>query len=187
MSRIVYSHDHPDRFIVGTVGVPGEREFFIQVSSPIGVTTIGVEKTQVAALVERFQLLLRELRKQNLVTDGQLLGNPISQSGEMIYPIEEDFRAGVIGIHWERDRSRVLVEFQEYAEDVLDSILSDEEVDERELVPDLLRVFLEIPMVRGFMKLAENVISAGRQPCLFCGLPINIDGHLCPRANGYKR
>jgi uncharacterized repeat protein (TIGR03847 family) len=187
VSRIIYSHDLPDRFIVGTVGVPGEREFFIQVSSPIGVTTIGVEKSQVAALVERLQLLLRELRKQRLVSDDQLAEIPPPESGGMIFPIEEDFRAGVIGIHWERDRSRVLVEFQEFAEDVLESILSDDEVAERELAPDLLRVYLEIPMVRAFMKLAENVVAAGRQPCLFCGLPINVDGHLCPRANGYKR
>jgi hypothetical protein len=31
------------------------------------------------------------------------------------------------------------------------------------------------------------VIAAGRQPCPFCGLPINPEGHLCARANGYRR
>ncbi|NDH38436.1 MAG: DUF3090 domain-containing protein, partial [Actinobacteria bacterium] len=24
-------------------------------------------------------------------------------------------------------------------------------------------------------------------PCVFCGGPINPGGHLCPRANGYRR
>jgi hypothetical protein len=27
------------------------------------------------------------------------------------------------------------------------------------------------------------VVAAGRPACLFCGLPVNIDGHACPRMN----
>ncbi|HAI99827.1 MAG TPA: DUF3090 domain-containing protein, partial [Dehalococcoidia bacterium] len=27
--------------------------------------------------------------------------------------------------------------------------------------------------------------AAGRPRCFLCGLPINPDGHVCPRANGH--
>ena len=42
--RNIFNHDVVSRFIVGTVGMPGERAFFIQVESVIGFTTVAVEK-----------------------------------------------------------------------------------------------------------------------------------------------
>ena len=30
MARIVHTFDNPQRFVAGTVGVPGERTFFLQ-------------------------------------------------------------------------------------------------------------------------------------------------------------
>ncbi|MEO8106384.1 MAG: DUF3090 family protein, partial [Actinomycetes bacterium] len=40
---------------------------------------------------------------------------------------------------------------------------------------------------RAFVERAESVIAAGRPPCPFCTLPLDPDGHICPRANGYRR
>jgi len=40
--RMIFNHEDADRFIVGTVGQPGERAFFLQVSSAIGSTTISI-------------------------------------------------------------------------------------------------------------------------------------------------
>jgi len=31
------------------------------------------------------------------------------------------------------------------------------------------------------------VVAAGREPCPFCGGPMDPQGHLCPRANGFRR
>ena len=31
--------------------------------------------------------------------------------------------------------------------------------------------------------LAEQVVAAGRPPCMWCALPIDPDGHICPRMN----
>jgi hypothetical protein len=31
------------------------------------------------------------------------------------------------------------------------------------------------------------VVAAGRPPCPFCGGPLDAGGHVCPRANGYRR
>ena len=42
-------------------------------------------------------------------------------------------------------------------------------------------------LARAFSKRAQSVVSAGRQPCPFCGGPVDPGGHLCPRANGFRR
>ena len=40
---------------------------------------------------------------------------------------------------------------------------------------------------RSFVQRAEQVLEAGRPSCPFCGNPIDPDGHLCVRANGFRR
>ena len=40
---------------------------------------------------------------------------------------------------------------------------------------------------RDFVARAQALVSAGRPSCPFCLQPINPDGHICPRANGYRR
>jgi hypothetical protein len=32
---------------------------------------------------------------------------------------------------------------------------------------------------------ALRICASGRPPCFLCGLPINPEGHVCPRANGH--
>ena len=67
----------------------------------------------------------------------------------------------------------------------------DEDEDEIQLQPfsdaQMIRLFISPTQARIFHDRAELVIAAGRQPCPFCGLPINPEGHLCARANGYRR
>ena len=67
---------------------------------------------------------------------------------------------------------------------------SDEEElvdDDEEGAPDLLRVSLTLAQAEAFAKRTAAVVGAGRLPCPFCGIPIDNTGHLCPRANGYRR
>jgi uncharacterized repeat protein (TIGR03847 family) len=40
---------------------------------------------------------------------------------------------------------------------------------------------------REFVARAQALISAGRPACPFCLQPIDPQGHICPRANGYRR
>jgi uncharacterized repeat protein (TIGR03847 family) len=60
------------------------------------------------------------------------------------------------------------------------------EAEERE-GPDLLQVRLSPTQARDFSLRALAVVSAGRPPCPFCSLPLDPVGHVCPRANGYRR
>ena len=40
---------------------------------------------------------------------------------------------------------------------------------------------------RDFVARAQALVSAGRPPCPFCLQPLDPAGHICPRANGYRR
>ncbi len=187
MSRIVYRHTLPTRCVVGTVGEPGERVFFLQVSSPSGLNCIVLEKSQVQALVERLNMLIRELRRNKLAATDFLNAPAIRDDGALEYPITEDFRAGVIAISYEQGNQRIDLQIQASADESFDELIEDGEEEAGEDVPDLLLISLTIAQVRGFCERAQNIVSAGRTPCPFCGIPLNPDGHLCPRANGYRR
>ena len=52
---------------------------------------------------------------------------------------------------------------------------------------EVIRLFITATQALIFHDRAELVIAAGRQLCPFCSMPINPDGHLCARANGYRR
>ena len=46
-----------------------------------------------------------------------------------------------------------------------------------------LRVQITRGQAAAFCEHSDDVVAAGRPACLFCGLPVNIDGHACPRMN----
>ena len=51
--------------------------------------------------------------------------------------------------------------------------------------PDVLRVRLSAAMALGFARRAARIVASGRPPCPFCGQPLNPEGHVCVRSNGY--
>jgi uncharacterized repeat protein (TIGR03847 family) len=182
MARIVNTFDPVERFVVGTVGQPGERSFFLQARSGARLTSVLLEKTQVTAIADRLEILLRELRRVNpsmvierLPRDERPLDNPIV----------EEFRVGIVSLSWLSDREVVSVELQAVNENFPESeeILGDEDPS----APDLLRVILTPSQTDSFVKRAAAVVNAGRPPCPFCGLALDPQGHVCPRSNGYRR
>ena len=182
MSRIIYEYDPVERFVCGTVGEPGERAFFIQARTGPRLTSVSLEKLQAAALGDRVGVMLKEIKRANpLITYDR--ANQDTEPLEQ--PIFEEFRVGVIGLSFNTDSERVLVELQ----CITEAQSEEEELaeDEEEDAPDLLRVSLTLAQAESFAKRTSAVIGAGRLPCPVCGIPIDSSGHLCPRANGYRR
>ncbi|HEX7404515.1 MAG TPA: DUF3090 family protein [Candidatus Nanopelagicaceae bacterium] len=182
MARIISSFDPVERFIVGTVGEPGERTFFLQARTGARLTSVLVEKAQVFALSERINFLLRELKRNDPTLRVEVLPRddaPLEQ------PILEDFRVGVIGLTWLNDRNLLSIELQA----LIESDQESEEIalDDSEDAPDLLRVVLSPEQAQAFSARALVVVNAGRPACPFCGLALDPRGHVCPRANGYRR
>ena len=187
MSRRNFLHATPERFIAGTVGVPGERAFFIQVKSQHLLTSVAVEKTQVETLATRIQEIIKEIRKSGVASHDELNLSLPRDSGPLEFPLDEEFRVGIIALLWSPEEQRLILEFQAIADTEIEDMLTDDEAALIEDAPDLLAVHLRMAQARNFAERALALVSAGRQPCIFCGLPIDPDGHLCPRANGYRR
>lgn len=187
MSRITVVHDPIDRFTTGTVGVPGERTFFLQARSASGLSSVVVEKNQVQALAERLKTLIREVKASGSASIDELSVSFKRDNEPLEFPIEEDFRVGIIGISWDEDSQRIGIQIQAMGNEEIVDLLEDDEAAQIEDAPDLIIVLLRIYQAKSFVERSEAVVSAGRQVCPFCGLPINMDGHLCPRANGYRR
>lgn len=186
MSREIYSYDPPERFIAGTVGEPGQRTFFLQAARGGQTTSVALEKEQVAVLAERMEELLDEVLRRTGGTAQVPAVAPVDlvDDGPLSQPIEEEFRVGALTLAWDGDTERVVIEAHARAETEEEQVEAlDEEADEG---PPMLRVRITGAMARAFAKRAQLVVSAGRPPCPFCGLPVDADGHLCPRMNGHR-
>lgn len=186
MTRQVFEFRNPERFVTGTVGMPGERTFFLQARKGNVLTSVVAEKGQVAVLAERIDQLLDEVIKTRAVqveippagTDA------LADNGPLDAPIVEEFRVGAMALGWDDASSHVVIEAHAINEES-DEIpeLADDDTDG----PDTLRVWITAEQARSFAERARSVVSAGRPPCPFCNQPLDAGGHVCPRANGYRR
>ena len=192
MPPIVHGFDPPERFVAGTVGEPGARTFFLQARDGARVVSVALEKQQVAALAERIDELLDEVMAEARTTAVIPAVAPVGLADEdpLDLPIAEEFRAGTMTLSWDPQAERVVIEVFPVGEELVG--LSDaEDVEEivlEETEPtEVFVVRIDAGHARAFVQRTERVLGAGRPDCPFCGQPIDPDGHLCVRANGFKR
>src|SRR6185312_1849557 len=146
MSRQVHVFRSPERFLAGTIGVPGEREFFFQVVDGRRVLSVSCEKQQVAVLADRLASLIEEIGRRfgAQAGDGQ---DDASGEAPLDTPVDAEFRVGTMGLAWDSERAQVIVELlalteEEVGEDIV--------LEDREDGPDALRVFLTLAEARDF-------------------------------------
>lgn len=191
----LFDYDPPERFVTGTVGEPGQRTFFLQARAAGRVTSVALEKQQVAVLAERVEELLDEVVRRTGGTAPVPAIAPADQidNDPLDVPIEEDFRVSSMSLTWDGEREVVIIECREVAEpddDDADADETDEGPTELGLVPaegSVLRVAISGVQARVFAHRGAAVVAQGRPPCPFCGNPLDPQGHICPRANGYRR
>ncbi|WP_214110020.1 DUF3090 domain-containing protein [Acrocarpospora catenulata] len=182
----VFDYDPPDRFVAGAVGQPGARTFFLQARGQGRITTVSLEKFQVAVLADRLDELLDEVLRRS----GGRAPVPAAASAELAdlapleMPIDEEFRVGTMALAWDPETSQVIIEAQEATAD-------DEEEDESLFPaadrpdPMVLRVRISPALARAFSRRALDVVAAGRPPCPLCAQPLDAEGHICVRLNGH--
>jgi uncharacterized repeat protein (TIGR03847 family) len=175
--------DPPERFVAGTVGPPGGRTFFLQASGGGRLVSVSLEKVQVSVLADRVNDLL----------DGHAEGTATEPADDgdtepLATPIEDEFRVDTLALAWDPDRGVIVIEChdQDPAETELAEALEEGAVGGVGEVTTL-RVVMAPAQARAFARRCARVVSAGRPACPFCGQPLDPTGHICPRANGYRR
>ena len=167
-----HEFSRPERFIAGTVGEPGERAFYLQVRSSYRLFSVAVEKAQVQAIIARLDVMVAEIRKSNPLINIEKVP---TDDAPLESPVEAEFQVGAMSLAWDEDSALISIELYELEEDEEDS--SGEVAD----------IKISLGMAISFTVRSKAVVNAGRLPCPFCGIPIDPRGHLCPRANGYRR
>lgn len=198
MAIVEHRYDEPDRFVSGTVGEPGERTFFLQAREGNRLTSVTCEKQQVSVLAEHIDRVLGEIGR---LSEGLV---PVPPKRTTAYdnepldaPITEEFRVGTMTIAWDPSDARIVIEMFSVSEEEVEIDL-DEGVGEAEAAEvvaqaeaeragEVLTVRIAPSAARDFVARSMALVAAGRPACPFCQQPIDPDGHICPRANGYRR
>jgi len=167
-----YEFTTPERFVAGTVGEPGERAFYLQIRSNARLFSVAVEKAQVQAISARLEVMVAEIRKSNPLMIIEKL--PIDDA-PLESPIDAEFQIGAMSLAWDEESKLICVELFEL------------EDDEEDAEGEVVEIDITVAMAAAFAARSKAVVNAGRLPCPFCGIPIDPRGHLCPRANGYRR
>jgi uncharacterized repeat protein (TIGR03847 family) len=165
---IFYEFDEVDAFTVGVQGEPGRRTFLLQCRRGTTRVTIKCEKQQAAAITEYLRKVLNDLPQPE--------DRPLPSALELLAPMDPAFVLGPVGLGYDRANDRLLVQLEEV-------VVGDEDEPEREVERGHVRLFLTRGQAVAFCERSEETIAAGRPLCVFCGLPIDPDGHPCPRMN----
>ncbi len=173
MAALVHQFDWPDRVIVGTVGSPGSRSFYLQVRDGARSTSVGLEKEQSAVLAEKIDEILDAL----MADEGNRFSVPAATPAELVdnepldQPVEEQFRTGLLRLGWDPSTAQVIVEAFPLED-------TEEEAPEPEDASEMLLVRMPVGTARAFVERTRQVVRSGRPLCPLCGAPID-DGHVC--------
>ena len=193
MAILVHRFDAPDRFVAGTVGQPGERTFFLQAREGNRITSVVCEKQQVSVLAEHLDKILNEVVRRS---GGEIDVPPPAPAPRdtqpLDAPITEEFRVGTMTIAWDPNIDRIVIEMFSNDETAEDSEEETPAEPEQELSPEeesdeVFVVRITAAYAREFVARSQALVNAGRPACPFCLQPIDPEGHVCPRANGYRR
>jgi uncharacterized repeat protein (TIGR03847 family) len=163
-----FDFDELDHLTTGAVGPPGQRVFYLQAAAGAQLVSLRLEKTQVAALVQYLDAMLADFGITELPAD--------PPSMELREPVVAEWIVGNLGVSYEEDDDRVLLVAEELVI----------EGDEPDTAPGVARWRATRAQVAALIDRGGDAVAAGRPPCALCGLPINPEGHVCPRSNGHR-
>ncbi|WP_455834606.1 DUF3090 domain-containing protein [Pseudarthrobacter siccitolerans] len=177
MPTRVHEFAWPDRVVIGTVGVPGERTFYLQVRTGKQIVSIALEKQQSAQLAEKIDEILDQLITLEGNPFSVPTGTPIELvDNDQLEAVEEQFRTGAMTLGWDPTTAQVVIE----AYPITDVDDDDEPLDGNGVeVPEMLLVRMPVGTARAFAKRTREVVGAGRPACPLCGYPVDADGHVC--------
>lgn len=176
MTPTIHDFNWPDRVIIGTIGRPGERTFYLQARIGAQLASIALEKQHAALVASMIDEMLDQL--------GTLEGNPHNVpthtpvelvDNDPLEEVVELFRVGAMNLGWDSAMAQVVLEA--YAP--TDADTADELIQQAASSDEVLLVRMPVGMARAFAKRTHEIVAAGRSMCALCGHPIDPDGHTC--------
>jgi uncharacterized repeat protein (TIGR03847 family) len=177
MPTRVHEFAWPDRVVVGTIGLPGARTFYLQVRTGKQIVSIALEKQQSAQLAEKIDEILDQL----ITLEGNPFSVPSSTpiqlvDNDQLEAVQEQFRTGAMTLGWDPTTAQVVIEAYPITDVDADNESPDEDNGE---VPEMLLLRMPVGTARAFAKRTREVVGAGRPACPICGYPVDPDGHVC--------
>ena len=181
MPTIVHGFDWPDRVVVGTVGRPGARTFYLQARDGRRVVSVALEKEQSAVLAHKIDEILDEVRR----VEGNPASVPETTPDELVdhapldQPVEAEFRVGALSLGWDPSTAQVVVEAYPLADPGDDDLDVDLDADDDAEPVEMMTLRLPVGTARAFAARTLEVVGAGRPLCPLCGAPMDPEGHVC--------
>ena len=156
-----------------TVGEPGNRTFHLVVESAGSTGSVWLEKEQLFQLGVYLQEVVQALSAEEKENQAESVEPQWPGEGASI-----DFKAGeVMMSHDPTGHAFYLLAYErENAE-------GEGAQPEEELAS--VSFWISVSQAEVLAQEALRICAAGRPRCFLCGLPINPDGHVCPRSNGH--
>lgn len=179
MPTRVHEFAWPDRVVVGTIGLPGDRRFYLQVRAGTELVSIGLEKQQSALLAEKIDEILDQL----ITVEGNPFSVPTSTPIELVdndqlEAVQEQFRTGAVGLGWDPTTAQIVVEAHPITDGDADDD-GDNSAEDGTNESEMVLVRMPVGTARAFAKRTREIVGAGRPTCPLCGYPIDADGHIC--------
>lgn len=177
MPTSVLEFSWPDRVVIGTIGRPGKRTFYLQVRAGRQLVSIALEKQQSDQLAQKIDEMLDELS----TVEGNRFSVPATTPIELVdndqlEEVEERFRTGAMGLGWDPSTAQLVIEAYSLADVDTDD---DDAFGADDAETELLRVRIPVGTARAFAKRTREVVGAGRPACPLCGFPVDPEGHTC--------
>lgn len=174
MPRFEIDVDPCDHITADAIGAPGQRVFYLQAFQDARTVTVVIEKIQLQSLSVGIEQFLAKLAEQNPdLTEAS--AEFIDEHMRINPPLEPVFRAGEIGLGYDKERDMVVLVTRE--------ILLDGDEPEDAAV---IRFWCTRSQARALARWGVDVVKRGRPLCPQCGQPIEPGGHFCPKKNGYR-
>ncbi len=151
---------------VGTVGVPGQRTFYLQAREGDRLVSLKLEKQQVAALAQLLGELLSDLPA----------AGALPEDLDLEEPVLAEWPVGAMQLAYDSSIDRIVLMAEEAVAPGEDEDSADGAIG---------RLVISRAQAAAIAGRAEELVTSGRAPCPLCGYPLDPAGHSCPRTNGH--
>ena len=157
-----------------SIGEPGNRTFHLVLESAGTSCSVWLEKEQLLQLGIYLHEMVQSLSSEEKEHQGEPMESQWSGEGA---PIE--FKAGEVMMSHDHSGHAFYLLFYER-----EDAESREEAESEEGSASV-SFWISVAQAEVLAQEALSICAAGRPRCFLCGLPVNPEGHVCPRSNGH--